>query len=61
MDDAKYNGEAVETLVAKRLHNLDYIKRTLSGSVHWMNTILLSREDIINYYTREKKDILQKR
>jgi hypothetical protein len=61
MDEAKYNAGAVEELVAKRLHNFDYIKRAHQGSVHWMNTVLLSKEDIINFYGKEKKEVLQKR
>ncbi len=62
MEEAKYTTDAVEALVTKRLNNFDYMKRVYQGSVPWMNTVLLTKEDIYLYYQKEKKEqLLQKR
>jgi len=55
MDDQKFNHELVDNLVKKRLANFDYIKRVHQGSVHWMNSVLLSQEDIRGYYNAQNK------
>lgn len=50
--------EFVEHVVTKRKANLEYLKRILQGKSLWLNTIQLSKEDIVSFYGPEK---LQKR
>jgi hypothetical protein len=50
--------ESVEKLVTKRLKNFDYIKRVYQGSAPWMNTVFLTKEDIFQFYSKEKKDVV---
>jgi hypothetical protein len=50
--------ESVEKLVTKRLKNFDYIKRVYQGTAPWMNTVFLTKEDIYQFYAKEKKDVV---
>jgi len=60
MDDQKFNNELIDNLVKKRLANFDYIKRVHQGTVHWMNTVLLSKDDIRGYYNAQNKQVASK-
>eukprot|EP01087_Luapelamoeba_hula_P019348 TRINITY_DN6394_c0_g1_i1.p1 TRINITY_DN6394_c0_g1~~TRINITY_DN6394_c0_g1_i1.p1 ORF type:complete len:245 (-),score=60.86 TRINITY_DN6394_c0_g1_i1:40-774(-) len=50
MDD-RATVEAAEKLIRKRLDNYLYIKRVHQGTVHWMNTVLITQEDIRTFYS----------
>lgn len=55
----KNKTESFEELLKRRIENWRYIKRAHEGSLHWMNIVALSREDIVGFYTDPK--LLQKR
>lgn len=55
----KNKAESFEELLRRRIENWRYIKRAHEGSLHWMNIVALSREDITGFYTDPK--LLQKR
>lgn len=61
MDDSRFNSELVENLVKKRLANFDYIKRVHQGSVHWMNSVLLTQEDIRGFYVSQESKLKKPR
>ncbi len=51
--------ESFEELARRRIDNWRYLKRAHEGSLHWMNVVYLTRDDIIAFYTDPK--LLQKR
>jgi hypothetical protein len=55
----KFKSENFEELARRRIENWRYLKRAHEGSLHWMNIVALTREDIVAFYADPK--LLQKR
>ncbi|RCI04497.1 hypothetical protein CU098_008823 [Rhizopus stolonifer] len=46
--------EYLAELVSKRVATLNYIRKTHEGTTHWFNTILLTKENLVNMYPNSK-------
>ncbi len=46
--------ESLDYLVARRLKDFDYLKRSHEGSIHWLNSVRLSKSIILNGLPADK-------
>jgi len=57
-DDAVFSFEAVDALIKRRIDSWKYLKKVHEGSLHWMNVVFLSKEEIFSHCDAK---VLQKR